>query len=59
MPLKYDLRQIVKIRVSGEHGEVIGRAEYIHCEPMYLLRYMNAKGAAVEAWWSEGALENA
>lgn len=54
--MKYQLKQIVKIAASGEEGEVIGRAEYAHCEPSYYIRYKRADGCAVEQWWSESAL---
>lgn len=42
--------------VSGEAGEVIGRAEYAHTERNYLLRYVAGDGRAVESWWGESAL---
>lgn len=55
---KFDLLARVRIRVSGEAGEVIGRAEYATTNlPSYLLRYRCADGRAVEAWWTEDALE--
>lgn len=54
--MKYALKQTVTIAASGEQGEVIGRAEYTHCEPSYLVRYKCADGRAVESWWSETAL---
>lgn len=55
---KFELSTEVEIIVSGETGEVIGRAEYLHTnEPSYLLRYAGADGRAVETWWSESALQ--
>lgn len=54
--MKYELKQTVTIAASGEQGEVIGRAEYAHSEPSYLVRYKCADGRAVESWWSESAL---
>lgn len=47
----------VKIAVSGEEGEVIGRAEYAASEDSYYLRYKAGDGRAIEAWWPVSALE--
>ncbi len=55
--MKYELKDVVSICVSGETGEVIGRAEYKNSESTYLLRYKDADGTAVEKWWSESALK--
>jgi hypothetical protein len=58
--MKFELKQVVKIIDSGESGTVIGRAEYSTTPtPNYLVRYKAADGRAVEAWWSEDALEAA
>lgn len=46
----------VRIRMSGEEGVVIGRAEYSHSSPSYLVRYKAADGRCVEQWWSGDAL---
>lgn len=54
--LKFQLDQEVVIAASGEEGKVIGRAEYTHCEPGYLIRYKAGDGRAVESWWTETAL---
>lgn len=55
---KFALRQKVKISISGEAGEVIGRAEY-STTPLksYLIRYRTAQGLASETWWTEDCLE--
>ncbi len=53
---KFDLGSSVIITASGEGGEVIGRAEYVHCERGYLVRYKAADGRAVEGWWTESSL---
>jgi len=55
--MKFQLKQNVTIKASGETGEIIGRAEYACSEPNYLIRYKAADGRAVEAWWIESALE--
>lgn len=45
------------VRVSAnETGQVIGRAEYLHAEPSYYVRYTAADGRRVEAWWGDSAL---
>lgn len=54
--MKFELKQAVTIAASGEVGEVVGRAQYLHSEPSYLVRYKSADGRAVESWWSESAL---
>lgn len=53
---KFNLKQRVIIRASGEEGEVIARAEYAESTPGYLIRYKAADGRAVEQWWNEAAL---
>jgi hypothetical protein len=58
-PFKFALDQQVQIKVSGEIGQIIGRAEYTTGENSYYLRYQSADGRAVEAWWTESALATA
>lgn len=53
---KYELGQNVTILVSGEYGEIIGRADYTNHTNMYQIRYKAADGRAVESWWDEDAL---
>lgn len=53
---KFELGSNVTISVSGESGEVIGRAEYQISENSYYVRYKSADGRAVETWWNESAL---
>lgn len=59
MSFKFDLKQQVKIEVSGEVGEVRARAEYATSENSYLVLYKSADGRAVEAWWPESTLAGA
>jgi hypothetical protein len=54
---KFELGQNVKITVSGEVGEVVGRADYSNSESSFFIRYKSADGRAVEEWWREQALE--
>jgi hypothetical protein len=53
----FNLGERVHIAVSGEAGEIIGRAQYFMGEDAYLLRYKAADGRAVEQWWNEQAIE--
>lgn len=53
---EFEIGSIVTIGVSGERGDVIGRAEYVYAGNSYLIRYKSADGRAVEIWWDEGAL---
>ena len=53
---KFNLSEFVKIQVSGEEGEVIGRAEYNNSQNQYIIRYKCSDGRAVEQWWAESAL---
>jgi hypothetical protein len=53
---KFELTSPVMVQVSGEAGEVIGRAQYTAMENQYWVRYKAADGRAVEAWWAESAL---
>ncbi len=55
----FTLGQQATIKVSGETGEVIARAEYAAAETSYLLRYKAAAGGASETWWAESALTGA
>ncbi len=55
----FALGQQVRIAASGEAGQIVGRAEYISSCSSYLLRYQGADGRAIEAWWTEDALQAA
>jgi hypothetical protein len=57
-PFKFALGEPVAISVSGERGKVIARAEYLNADNQYLVHYQAADGRAVEAWWSEEAIES-
>lgn len=58
MEFKFELDQLVIIRVSGETGRIVGRAQYTNRWVSYLVRYKCADGRGVEAWWDEDALQN-
>lgn len=49
----------VRIVESGEVGTVVGIAEFDSADPQFLLRYRSADGRAVQAWWTQNALEDA
>lgn len=53
---KFSLGNTVKLALSDEQGEVIGRAEYSGAEPSYLVRYRAGDGRQVEVWQSESAI---
>jgi hypothetical protein len=54
---KHQLRDHVMI--CGEYrGLVVGRAEHLHREDEYLVRWTDPAGPH-EAWWGESALESA
>jgi len=58
--MKFSLGQKVKITVSDEAGEVVGRAEYKNrTDPQYLIFYKSGDGRAVESWWDEARLVEA
>ncbi|UXY13839.1 hypothetical protein N8I74_10945 [Chitiniphilus purpureus] len=57
MAFAISLGATVQITASGETGIVIGRAEYLHSEPNYFVRYCGADGRAIESWWGESALQ--
>lgn len=55
----FELNEAVRLEMSGEHGRVIGRAEYAHVPPQYLVRYVAADGRQVEEWFDSTAIESA
>lgn len=54
--MKHQLGDRVKLIESKESGCVIARAEFLHSEPSYLIRYQRADGPQVENWHGESAL---
>ena len=56
---KFDLNQVVKVRVSDEFGEVRGRAQYAHAENQYYIHYRAADGRALSDWFGESELVSA
>ena len=49
----------VRLVGSTETGQIIGRAEYLHGENQYQVRYRAGDGRLTEAWWGASALEAA
>lgn len=47
------------VLLSGEEGEIIGRAEYSEGIDTYFIRYTAADGRLVQDWWSEAAIQSA
>lgn len=56
--MQYKLKQLATL-ISGESGEIIGRAEYTTGQPSYMLRYVAKDGRLTEAWWTEDAIMSA
>lgn len=56
MAFKFRMKSKVKIKVSGETGTVIARAEYEVAENNYRVRYVLKNGVGTERWWTESAL---
>lgn len=54
---RFNIEDRVKLIHSDETGIVIGRAEYLHSEDAYYVRYRAADGRQVEAWWGESAID--
>lgn len=52
----FKLGDAVKLSLSDERGEVVGRAHYSNMNPQYLVRYKAGDGRQVEAWIAEDAL---
>lgn len=53
---KFDLSQLVNVRISDEWGEIDARAEYAHSENLYLIHYKAADGCARTNWFPESVL---
>lgn len=54
---KFELSETVKLKHSGETGEVRGRGEYVDGESSYLIAYKAADGRQVQSWWDEALIE--
>ncbi|EFC5393341.1 hypothetical protein CQ979_003191 [Escherichia coli] len=57
VPFKFELSQLVEMRISDEWGEVKARAQYADGENQYLLHYKAADGRATTEWFGESMLE--
>ncbi|MFO6427068.1 hypothetical protein ACLBOM_21375 [Escherichia coli] len=56
-PFKFELSQLVEMRISDEWGEVKARAQYADGENQYLIHYKAADGRATTEWFGESMLE--
>lgn len=56
MEFKYDIGWKVRLRLSDEEGDVVGRAQYQHGENSYLVRYRAADGCQRQSWFEESAI---
>ncbi|EGJ7875068.1 TPA: hypothetical protein ACI7F1_002880 [Escherichia coli] len=57
VPFKFELSQLLVMRISDEWGEVKARAQYADGENQYLLHYKAADGRATTEWFGESMLE--
>lgn len=57
MSFKYPLSAAVKIGISGEAGQVKGRADYVSAGNQYYVHYLAADGRAVNAWFDEDEIQ--
>ena len=53
----YNLKDEMKITVSGETGTIVGRAEYTHLRDSYWIRYKAADGRAANGWFTFDEIE--
>lgn len=56
-PFKFELSQLVEMRISDEWGEIKARAQYADGENQYLIHYKAADGRATTEWFGESMLE--
>ncbi|AHE69774.1 hypothetical protein M942_08555 [Enterobacter ludwigii] len=56
MSFKHELGQAIQVTISGEKGNVKGRAEYASLTNQYFIHYMTADGRAVSGWFDEDEL---
>ncbi|HGU6761699.1 TPA: hypothetical protein ACNACH_004128 [Escherichia coli] len=56
VPFKFELSQLVTMRISEEWGEVQARAQYANGENQYLIHYQAADGRATTEWFGESML---
>ncbi|WP_097486963.1 hypothetical protein [Escherichia coli] len=56
-PFKFELSQLVEMRISDEWGEVKARAQYADGENQYLIHYKAADGRATTERFGESMLE--
>jgi hypothetical protein len=53
----FELNTNVTIRISGETGQIEGRAEYSEGPDQYFVRYKAADGRAVDGWFLASQLK--
>ena len=57
MSFKFELDQKVRLKVSGETGVVIGRADYVNSFPQCYVHFKDGNGCAKSEWFYENQLE--
>lgn len=53
---KFKVGERVRLVMSQETGEIVGRAEYSNGPAQYRVRYLAADGRQVEDWWTDDAI---
>lgn len=54
---EFELGEKVKEVVTGIEGKVIGRADYLYNNDLYLVRWKNKNETANEEWYPEKQIE--
>ncbi|MCF0252663.1 MAG: hypothetical protein HUK27_21145 [Shigella flexneri] len=57
VPFKFELSQLVEVRISDEWGEVKARSQHADGENQYWIHYKAADGRATTQWFGESMLE--
>jgi hypothetical protein len=53
----FEIHAKVRLKLSGEKGEVTGLLTDAEVPPQYLVRYVDATGCQQDRWFAAGALE--
>ena len=59
MGFKHALGQAILVTISGEKGNVKGRAEYTNMNKQYFIHYLTADGRGADGWFDEDELSPA
>lgn len=48
---EFELGREVKIKISGEKGQVVGRVQYLDIQSQYQVNYLTTDGRAAQNWF--------